>query len=179
MMRKKINITLYADFDEADVLSLDEDLTDHLIEKFPGNGDNDWDIPGGDIAISSTPDSLDITGIISGMTSSQLCEAIDSLLVIPKHWSSHAFMMAHDFYLGDLLYGHYHIRCSDHMHGDHVDNYWVEITCRYIRIWKDMDTAPDNNQEQDFIGTRKQAAELQELIIPSFGTVEVYRYSFE
>lgn len=41
MMRKKISITLYADFDESDISTLDEDLTDHLIEKFPGNGDDD------------------------------------------------------------------------------------------------------------------------------------------
>lgn len=179
MMRKKINITLYADFDEANVLNLDEDLTDHLIEKFPGNGDNDWDIPGGDIAISSTPDSLNITGIISGMTSCQLCEAIDALLVIPKHWTSHWFVMTNKFRLGDLIPGHYHIRCIDHMHGEHVDDYWVEMATLYIRIWKDRTTAPDNNQKADFIGTRKQADELQELIIPSFGTVEVYRYQFE
>lgn len=179
MMRKKINITLYADFDEANVLNLDEDLTNHLIEKFPGSDDNDWDIPCGDIAISSTPDSLDITGIISGMTSSQLCEAIDALLVIPKHWSSHSFMMSHDFNLGELLPGYYHIKCSDHMHGDHVDDYWVVITNLYIRIWKDMATAPDYCQKPDFMGMRKQAAELEELIIPSFGTVEVYGYPFE
>lgn len=179
MMRKKINITLYADFDEANVLNLDEDLTDHLIEKFPGNDDNDWDIPGGDIAISSTPDSLGITGIISGITSSQLCEAIDALLVIQKHWSSHSCMMAHDFRLGDLVPDHYHIRFSDHTHGEHVDDYWVEMAYCYIRIWKDRATAPDNNQKADFVGTRKQADELQELIIPSFGIVEVYRYPSE
>lgn len=178
MMRKKINITLYVDFDEADVLSLDEDLTDHLIENYPAD-DSGWNIPGGDIAISSTPDSLDITGIISGMTSSQLCEAIDALLDAPKHWSSHSFMIANDFRLGDLMPGCCHIRCSDHMHGDHVDNYWVVITNRYIRIWKDRTAAPNYSQKQDFIGTREQADELQELIIPSFGTVEVYRYSFE
>lgn len=175
MMRKKISITLYADFDEADVLSLDEDLTDHLIEKYPAD-DSGWNIPGGDIAISSTPDSLDITGIISGMASSQLCEAIDALLVIPKHWSSHSFMIANDFRLGDLIPGHYHIR-SDHPHG--VDDYWVEITPRYIRIWKDRTTAPDNNQKADFVGTHKQADDLQELIISPFGHVEIFRYPSE
>ena len=175
MMRKKINITLYADFDEADVLDLDEDLTDHLIEKFPGN-DSDWDIPGGDIAISSTPDSLNITGIISGMTSSQLCDAIDALLVIPKHWTSHSFMMSSDFRLGDLMPGYYHIR-NDHPHG--VDDYWVEITPCYIRIWKDRTAAPDNNQKPDFVGTRKQADDLQELIYSPFGHVEIYRYQSE
>ncbi len=176
MMRKKINITLYADFDEANVLDLDEDLTDHLIEKFPGNGEDDWDIPCGDIAISSTPYSLDITGIISGVTSSQLCDAIDALLVIPKHWTSHSFMKANDFRLGDLMPGHYHIICIDKMYGGHVDNYWVEMATLYIRIWKDRATAPEYNIKADFIGTRKQADELHELIIPSFGTVEVYRY---
>lgn len=165
MMRKKISITLYADFDESHMIPLDEDLTDHLIEKYPGNGDDDWDIPGGDISISSTPYSLDITGIISGMTSDQLCEAIDALLVIPKHWLSHSVMMAHDFHLGDLASGCYHIMCSDHMHGDHVDDYWVNITDHCIRIWKDKTTAPDNNQKPDFVGTREQAAELDELIV--------------
>lgn len=178
-MRKKISITLYADFDESDMSTLDEDLTDHLIEKFPGNGDDDWDIPDGDISIASTPYSLDITGIISGVTSDQLCEAIDVLLVIPKHWSSHSVMMSNDFHLGDLMPGHYHIRSSDHIHGDYVDDYWVEITCRDIRIWKDRTAAPDNNQKPDFVGTRKQVDELQELIVPSFGTVEVYRYPSE
>lgn len=179
MMRKRINITLYAEFDEANTLNLDEDLTDHLIEKYPGNGDDDWDIPGGDIAISSTPDSLDITGIISGMTSSQFCEAIDALLYIPKHWSSHSFMLSTDFRLGDLIPGHYHIRCSDHMHGEHADDYWVEIAPFYIRIWKDRTTAPDNNQKADFVGTHKQADDFQKLIISSFGLVEIYRYPSE
>lgn len=65
------------------------------------------------------------------------------------------------------------------MHGDHVDNYWVVITNRYIRIWKDRTTAPDNNQEPDFVGTREQAAELDELIISPFGRVEIYRYQSE
>lgn len=172
-MRKKISITLYADFDETDVLSLDEDLTDHLIEKYPGN-DSGWDIPGGDIAISSTPDSLDITGIISDVTSDQLCEAIDALLVIPKHWSSHSVMMSNEFHLGDLLPGYYHIAFSAY-----YDNYWVVITNDFIRIWKDRTTAPDNNQEPDFVGTREQAAELDELIISLFGRVEIYRYQSE
>lgn len=174
MMRKKISITLYADFDESDMLTLDEDLTDHLIEKFPGNGDDDWDIPDGDISIASTPDSLDITGIISGVTSDQLCEAIDALLVIPKQWSSHSVMMSNDFHLGDLLPGYYCITFSSY-----YDNYWVEITNDFIRIWKDRTTAPDNNQEPDFVGTREQAAELDELIISPFGRVEIYRYQSE
>lgn len=172
MMRKKISITLYADFDEHDISTLDEDLTDHLIEKFPGNDDNDWDIPDGDISIASTPYSLDITGIISGVTSSQLCEAIDALFVIPKHW----FMIANDFRLGDLIPGHYHIR-SAHPHG--VDDCWVEMAPFYIRIWKDRAAAPDNNQKADFVGTRKQADDLQELIISPFGRVEIYRYQSE
>lgn len=174
MMRKKISITLYADFDESDMSTLDEDLTDHLIEKFPGNGDDDWDIPDGDISIASTPYSLDITGIISGVTSDQLCEAIDVLLVIPKHWSSHSVMMSNEFHLGDLLPGYYHIAFSAY-----YDNYWVAITNDFIRIWKDRTTAPDNNQEPDFVGTREQAAELDELIIPSFGHVDIYRYQSE
>lgn len=174
MMRKKISITLYADFDESDMLTLDEDLTDHLIEKFPGNGDDDWDIPDGDISIASTPDSLDITGIISGVTSDQLCEAIDALLVIPKHWSSHSVMMSNDFHLGDLLPGYYYIAFSSY-----YDNYWVEITNDFIRIWKDSAAAPYNNQEPDFIGTREQAAELDELIISPFDRVEIYRYQSE
>lgn len=174
MMRKKISITLYTDFDESDMLTLDEDLTDHLIGKFPGNGDDDWDIPDGDISTASTPDSLDITGIISGVTSDQLCEAIDAILVIPKHWSSHSVMMSNDFHLGDLLPGHYHMEFSSY-----YDNYWVVITNDFIRIWKDRTTAPDNNQEPDFIGTREQAAELDELIISPFGHVDIYRYQSE
>ena len=177
MMRKKISITLYADFDESDMLTLDEDLTDHLIEKSPGNGDDDWDIPCGDISISSTPDSLDITGIISGMTSDQLCEAIDALLVIPKNWSSHSVMMSNDFHLGDLLPGYYHIKCSEH--SGYVDYYWVKIADRYIWIWKNRTIAPDANQEPDFVGTREQAAELDELIISPFARVEIYRYQSE
>ena len=174
MMRKKISITLYADFDESDISTLDEDLTDHLIEKFPGNGDDDWDIPDGDISIASTPYSLDITGIISGVTSDQLCEAIDALLVIPKHWSSHSVMMSNEFHLGDLLPGHYHIAFDAY-----YDNYWVVIPNDFIRIWKGRTTAPDNNQEPDFIGTREQAAELDELISSPFGRVEIYRYQSE
>lgn len=178
MMRKKISITLYADFDESDMSTLDEDLTDHLIGKFPGNGDDDWDIPDGDISIASTPYSLDITGIISGVTSDRLCEAIDALLVIPKHWSSHSVMMSHDFHLGDLLPGHYNIKCSEYT-GYVVEYYWVLVTDRFIRIWKNRTTAPDYVQTPDFVGTREQAAELDELIIPSFGHVDIYRYQSE